>query len=310
MYLSYVISLPSDTSGRGTVPAESSQKSQDASLCPENKGSNEDARGLSKESEEPGKNENSSPAEGTLTEVTPNGSGQQDEETESDPVLDAEGTLEESASEQNSVQETSTNCMAVMPEPLSHSVLNLEEPKLSNSISSDHSGSDFHLAQTEERSVANICTAEEGECMAKSCTLLSEAKGESDVNSVARTAADEGEITPNDPECSPDPAVNGQVPTFILNSTTLAKDKELPESKNVSVATANAPKDAHYVSGNGVPLRGSGAEPKKGKVSRTHTIEMPHRPVQICYNSEVIVRKAAEDKQYSSDLFLSDLFCN
>lgn len=264
-----MISLPSDTTGRGNVPAESLQKSHDASLCPENKDLcteelDEDARGK-KGVQIVQQNEDSSAAEGTLAELTLNDSGQQNVtvETENSPVLDAVGhteqIVEEATTEQHSVQETSTNCMAVMPEPISHSVSILEEPKLINSISSDHSGSDFHFAQTEKQSVAE-------ECMAESHTILSERKAESDVNSVATTAVNEGEITLNDPGCSPDSVVNGQMPAFILNPTTLTKDEELSESKNVSVATVNAPSDTNFVSGNGV-VKLSGAESKKAKVS-------------------------------------------
>jgi hypothetical protein len=158
--------------------------------------------------------------------------------------------------------------MAVMPEPISDSVVNLEEPKLSNSISTDHSRNDFHLSQTEKESVGNIYTMEEEECIAKSHTILTETKEE---KSVATTAVNEGEIMLNNLECSSDSVVNGQMPTLVLNQTTLTHDIELSESKNVSVATVNASSNTNYVSGNGVveqmPVKLSGAESKKGKVS-------------------------------------------
>jgi hypothetical protein len=161
--------------------------------------------------------------------------------------------------------------MAVMPEPIPDSVVNLEEPKLSNSISSDQSGSDFHLSQTEKESVGNIYTLEEEECIAKSHIVLTETEEESNVNSVATTAVNEGEITLNNLECSSDSVVNGQMPTLVPNQTTLTHDIELSESKNVSVATVNARSNTNYGSGDGVveemPLKVSGAESKKGKVS-------------------------------------------
>jgi hypothetical protein len=293
-----VISLPSDTIGRENVPSESLQKSQDlvthTSLCPENTDlcrheSDEDIHGLSTQIEEPRKegvqivkqNENSSPMEGTLTELTLNDRGQQNEEhpiaveTKNSPILEevgcVTGVLEESTNEQNTVQETSVNCTAVMPELISDSVVNLEEPELTNSISSDHSGSDFHLSHTEKRSVGNICAMEEEECITKSHTILTETKEESNVNTVATTALNEGEITLNNLECSLDSVVNGQMPTSVLNQTTLTHDIELSDSKNVSVATANASGNTDYISGDGVveqmPVKVSGAESKKGKVS-------------------------------------------
>lgn len=280
------------------MPSESLQKSQDlvtdTSLCPESTElcrheSDEDVQGLSTQTEEPRKggvqiveqNENSSPIEGTVTELTLNGSEQQNEEhpiavdTKNSCILEevgcVTGILEELTDEQNSVQETSVNCMAVMPEPISDSVVNLEEHKLSNSISSDHSGSDFHLSQTEKESVGNIYTMEEEECIAKSHTILTERKEESNVNSVATTAVNEGEIALNNMECSSDSVVNGQMPTLVPNQTTLTCDIELSESKNVSVATVNAPSNTTDVSGSGVveqmPVKVSGAESKKGKVS-------------------------------------------
>lgn len=293
-----VISLPSDATARGNVPSESLQKSQDlvtdTSLCHETTvlcrhESDEDIHGLSTQTEEPRKegvqivkqNENNSPVEGTVTELTLNDSGQQNEEhriaveTKNSSVLEEMGrvtrVLEESTDEQNSVQETSVNCMAVMPEPISDSVVNLEEPKLSNSISSDHSGSDFHLSQTEKEFAGNIYKMEEEERAAKSHTVLTETKEESNVNSIATTAVNEGEITLNNLECSSGSVVKGQMPTLVLNQTTLTHDTELSESKNVSVATLNAPSNINYVSENGVveemPVKVSGAESKKGKVS-------------------------------------------
>lgn len=277
------------------MPSESLQKSQDlvtdTSLCPENTDlcrheSDEDIHGLPTQIEEPRKegiqiikqNENSSPIEGLITELTVNVSGQQNEEhpiaveTKNSSILEEVGcvteVLEESRDEQNSAQETSVNCMAVMPEPISDSVVNLEEPKLSNSISTDHSRNDFHLSQTEKESVGNIYTMEEEECIAKSHTILTETKEE---KSVATTAVNEGEIMLNNLECSSDSVVNGQMPTLVLNQTTLTHDIELSESKNVSVATVNASSNTNYVSGNGVveqmPVKLSGAESKKGKVS-------------------------------------------
>jgi hypothetical protein len=245
--------------------------------------------GLSTQIEEPrneGKrivkeNENSSPIEGTLIELSLNDSGQQNDdhpitvETKNSSILEevgcVTGVLEESTNGQSSVQVTSLNCMAVMPEPISESVVNLEEPNLNNSISNDHSGSDFHLLQIEKESVANICTVEEEECIAKSHTILAKTKEEFNVKSVATTAVNEGEITLNYQECSPDSVVNGEMPTLVINPSTLTPDRELSENKNVSVAIVNAPSNTNYVSGNGVveqmPVKVSGAESKKGKVS-------------------------------------------
>ncbi|PNF22844.1 hypothetical protein B7P43_G01394 [Cryptotermes secundus] len=285
-----------DNTGRGNVPSESLQKSQDlvtdTSLCPEKTDlcrheSNKDIHGLSAQTEEPRKegvqifkqNENSSPIEGTVTELTLNGSGQQNEEhpivveTKNSSILEEVGCVtgvrEESTDGQNSVQETSVNCMAVMPEHISDSEINLEEPKLNNSISSDHSGNDLQLSQTEKESVGNIYTMEEEECMAKSHTILTETKDESNVNSVTITAVNEDEITLNNLDRSSDSVVNGQMPTLVLNQTVLTHDIELSESKNISVATVNAPNNTNYVSGNGVveemPVKVSGAESKKGK---------------------------------------------
>jgi uncharacterized surface anchored protein len=72
-------------------------------------------------------------------------------------------------------------------------------------------------------------------------------------------------------ECSSDSVVNGQMPTLVPNQTTLTCDIELSESKNVSVETVNAPSNTTDVSGSGVveqmPVKVSGAESKKGKVS-------------------------------------------
>lgn len=280
------------------MPSESLQKSQDlvtdTSLCPEKTDlcrheSNEDIHGLSNQTEEPRKegvqifkqNENSSPIEGTVTELTLNGSGQQNEEhpivveTKNSSILEkvgcVTGVLEESTDEQNSVQATSVNCMAVMPEHMSDSEINLEEPKLNNSISSDHSGNDLQLSQTEKESVGNIYTMEEEECMAKSHTILTETKDESNVNSITITAVNEDEIILNNLDRSSDSVVNDQMPTLVLNQTVLTHDIELSESKNISVATVNAPHNTNYVSGNGVveemPVKVSGAESKKGKVS-------------------------------------------
>jgi hypothetical protein len=59
------------------------------------------------------------------------------------------------------------------------------------------------------------------------------------------------------------------MPTSVLNQTTLTHDIQLSDSKNVSVA--NASSNTNYISGIAVveqmPVKVSGAESKKGKVS-------------------------------------------
>jgi hypothetical protein len=283
-----MVSLPSDTTGRGTALAESLQKPEDVvtdvTLCPENKDlcrqeSDEGVHGLSPVRNDgvqiTEQNEKTSPVEVTLMELTLNGSGQQNEElaindeTKSTSVSEEEGCvtgiLDESASDQNSVQDTSISCIAVMPEHISDSVVSLEGPELRDSISSDQTGSDFHMSRAEKASVANICTVKKEEYIANSHTIVSGTEEEYNVNLLATTAVNEGAIALNHVECCSDSVVNGQMPT------TVTQDKEPSESKTASVATATAPGNMDCVSGSGVveqrPVKLPGAESKKGKVS-------------------------------------------